>query len=111
MSYRTIKRLLGETSLERKCRLLLGGGFLILILVGFFFANRQTEGLVWDQNARTGELLVDNILREKHLRGLVAEFQKDGKPKDDKKVKDLAEYVKQDVSPIDSPATTSKVFI
>ena len=30
MSYRTIKRLLGETSLERKCRLLFGGGLLLL---------------------------------------------------------------------------------
>ena len=89
MSYRTIKRLLGETSLERKCRLLLGGGFLILILVGFFFANRQTESLVWDQNVRTGQMLVDNILREKHLRGLVAELRKGDKEKPPRRSKIL----------------------
>ena len=33
MSYRTIKRLLGETSLERKCRFLFGGALLLLITI------------------------------------------------------------------------------
>ena len=31
MSYRAFKRLLGETSLERKCRFLFGAGTLLLI--------------------------------------------------------------------------------
>lgn len=66
MSYRTIKRLLGETSLERKCRLLLGGGILILILLSFFFYGYQTEKLVWDQTTLTGEMLVNPILLKRH---------------------------------------------
>ena len=36
MSYRTVKRLLGETSLERKCRYLFGGGLLLLIVASFY---------------------------------------------------------------------------
>jgi hypothetical protein len=35
MSYRTFKRLLGETSLERKCRFLFGGGLLLLVSGSF----------------------------------------------------------------------------
>ena len=106
MSYRTIKRLLGETSLERKCRLLLGGGFLILILIGFFFANRQTESLVWEQNVRNGQMLFESVLREKHQSGLVAELRRGRK--DDEAIAKLAEYIKQDSSPIDSPTATIK---
>ncbi|QDU59485.1 Signal transduction histidine-protein kinase BarA [Planctomycetes bacterium Pan216] len=66
MSYRTIKRLLGETSLERKCRLLLGGGILILILLSFFFYGYQTEKLVWDQTELSGEMLAYRVLLETH---------------------------------------------
>ena len=43
MSYRTMKRLLGETSLERKCRFLFGGGLMLLITGSFYFYYRLTE--------------------------------------------------------------------
>lgn len=66
MSYRSLKRLLGETSLERKCRLLLGGVILVLILVSFFLYGFQTEKLVWDQTKLTGQLLVSPFLLRKH---------------------------------------------
>ena len=66
MSYRSIKRLLGETSLERKCRLLLGGGIFLLVLVSFFFYGYQTEKLVWEETKRTAELLVNPVLLRSH---------------------------------------------
>ncbi|MFO1021435.1 MAG: hypothetical protein U0903_12170 [Planctomycetales bacterium] len=62
MSYRTFKRLLGETSLERKCRFLFGGGLLLLILGSFYFYGLQTSQMVYDQNRITGRLLVAPII-------------------------------------------------
>lgn len=67
MSYRSFKRLLGETSLERKCRLLLGGGIFALVLVSFFFYGYQTEKLVWKETNRTAELLVNPVLLRSHF--------------------------------------------
>jgi len=66
MSYRTIKRLLGETSLERKCRLLFGGGLLVLISGSFYIYARQTTALVNQQNQTAARLLVAPIILEKH---------------------------------------------
>src|SRR5262245_26833354 len=66
MSYRTFKRLLGETSLERKCRFLFGGGLLLLIAGSFWFYGGRTARLVYDQNRITGQLLVPSIIVEKH---------------------------------------------
>ena len=43
MSYRSIKRVLGETSLERKCRFLFGACLLLLITASFWFYGDQTE--------------------------------------------------------------------
>src|SRR2546426_478382 len=45
MSYRAFKRLLGETSLERKCRFLFGIGVFVLIWLSFWFYAYQTEHL------------------------------------------------------------------
>lgn len=66
MSYRTIKRLLGETSLERKCRFLFGSGLLTLITGSFYFYARQTTELVYSQNRVTAQLLVAPVILEKH---------------------------------------------
>lgn len=73
MSYRTLKRLLGETSLERKCRFLFGGGLLLLITGSFYFYGRQTSALVYEQNLITGRLLVKPIIFEKHWKWSEAE--------------------------------------
>jgi signal transduction histidine kinase len=66
MSYRTIKKLLGETSLERKCRFLFGSGLLLLITGSFYFYARQTTQLVFEQNKIAARLLVPPIILEKH---------------------------------------------
>lgn len=66
MSYRTFKRLLGETSLERKCRFLFGGGLLILITLSFYLYGKLTSGLVDDKDQITGRLMVMPIILKKH---------------------------------------------
>src|SRR5436190_16339812 len=66
MSYRTFKRLLGETSLERKCRFLFGGGLLILITLSFGLYGSLTSGLVDEQNRITGRLMVLPIILKRH---------------------------------------------
>src|SRR5580658_6246988 len=62
MSYRSFKRVLGETSLERKCRFLFGACLLVLITLSFFWYGTKTEDLVTKQNRIKGGLLVDTIL-------------------------------------------------
>ncbi|MFN4257847.1 MAG: ATP-binding protein [Gemmataceae bacterium] len=67
MSYRAFKRLLGETSLERKCRFLFGAGILLLITVSFWLYARQTEHLAYAQTKTTGRLLVNGIVAVQHV--------------------------------------------
>jgi len=65
MSYRSFKRLLGETSLERKCRFLLGGFILLLISGSFWLYASQTENLAYDQTISLCRLLVQDVINEK----------------------------------------------
>jgi two-component system sensor histidine kinase BarA len=67
MSLRAFKRLFGETSLERKMRLLLGAGILALTSLSFWLYARQTEQLAFDQFTTQGRLLVNPTLAELHL--------------------------------------------
>src|SRR6202035_1222899 len=62
MSYRAFKRLLGETSLERKCRFLFGAFILVLITSSFWLYARLTESLAYDQLTTTCRLLVIQIV-------------------------------------------------
>jgi signal transduction histidine kinase len=68
MTYRTFKRLLGETNLERKCRFLFGGGLMLLITGSFYFHGQRTERLVYEQKRATGRMLIDSIITVKHLK-------------------------------------------
>jgi signal transduction histidine kinase len=72
MSYRAFKRLLGETSLERKCRFLFGAGILLLITVSFWIYALQTEALAYDQALTTCRLLVNPALACRHLQKMQA---------------------------------------
>lgn len=67
MSYRAFKHLLGETSLERKCRFLFGAGTLLLITGSFWLYAFQTESLAYKQVDTTGRLLVSHRLWKQHL--------------------------------------------
>src|SRR5438874_12965691 len=62
MSYRAFKRLLGETSLERKCRFLFGGFILLLITASFWLYARQTEDLAYEQIPTMCRLLVNQVV-------------------------------------------------
>ena len=80
MSYRAFKRLLGETSLERKCRWLLGAGVLFLMTGSFWAYARQTEDLAFEQMETTGRVLLSTIVARLHIKGAqlreaVDEFQ------------------------------------
>lgn len=70
MSYRSVKRVLGETSLERKCRFLFGACLLFLITTSFWWYGQQTEKLVYEQNQNTGKLLVNQALLSEHWESL-----------------------------------------
>ena len=80
MSYRAFKRLLGETSLERKCRWLLGAGVLVLTAGSFWVYAHQTEGLAYEQLETTGRALLSPIVARLHVKGeqrqAVDDFQK-----------------------------------
>ncbi len=80
MSYRAFKRLLGETSLERKCRWLLGAGVVLLMTGSFWVYARQTEDLAYGQLETTGRALLSPIVARLHVRGeqlqAIDDFQK-----------------------------------
>ena len=68
MSYRTFKHLLGETSLERKCRFIFGGGILILVTTSFYLYGQKTEKLVIGQTTQTARRLVNPTVVDKHYK-------------------------------------------
>ena len=68
MSYRTFKHLLGETSLERKCRFIFGGGILVLVTISFYWYGQKTEKLVIGQTTQTARRLVNPTVVDKHYK-------------------------------------------
>ncbi len=67
VSYRTFKHLLGETSLERKCRFIFGGGILTLVTFSFYWYGQKTEQLVLGQKIEAARALVDPIISKMHF--------------------------------------------
>jgi two-component system sensor histidine kinase BarA len=64
MSYRSFKRVLGETNLERKCLVLFAACLFLLITGAFWYAERNAEWLVADKTHAMGENFVNfSILR------------------------------------------------
>jgi signal transduction histidine kinase len=66
MSYRAFKHLIGETSLERKCRYLVGGFTVVLISLSFWLYSKQTENLAYEQLESSSRLLVPSLVAEQH---------------------------------------------
>jgi signal transduction histidine kinase len=64
MSYRAFKRLLGETSLERKCRFLFSAFSGLLITGSFLLYAYLTENLAYKQLNSTSQLLVDPVVAQ-----------------------------------------------
>jgi len=100
MSYRTFKRTLGETNLERKCRLLFGTCLLPLIVGTFWWYGTETDKLVVEQNQYVGEAIVDTamILAHKDMLGAtVIEGQEPKKidPLEQRANESIAELVRE----------------
>ena len=80
MSYRALKKLLGESGLERKCRVLLGAGTAFLVAVSFWWYARITDDIARDQLQQTGRTLVTTVVARAHVpeaaRAGFDEFQK-----------------------------------
>ncbi|MBS0210401.1 MAG: HAMP domain-containing protein [Planctomycetes bacterium] len=76
MSYRTLKRLIGEKSLERKCLMLFAVSLLLLITGSFWLYSGLTEQLVTKQNRTRGRDLVDKILLQTHWEQYTAKSDK-----------------------------------
>lgn len=67
ISYRSIKRLLGETSLERKCRFLFGACLLVLISASFYIYAEMTKQLIYTQTEWMARDLVPKVFHTEHL--------------------------------------------
>jgi signal transduction histidine kinase len=83
MSYRAFKRLLGETSLERKWRFVFGALLLLLITLSFWWYAHQTEHLAYDQIATACRLLVFRIVDQQVATGCRPPDRAAGAPADD----------------------------
>jgi two-component system, NarL family, sensor histidine kinase BarA len=70
VSYRSFKHLLGETSLERKCRFIFGLGIWVLVSGSFFWYGHKTENLVLTQTTQTARMLVNPTLMNIHYKAL-----------------------------------------
>ncbi len=70
MSYRSFKHLLGETSLERKCRFIFGLGIFLLVTVSFLLYGLKTESLVKKQTTQSARMVVNPTLLNIHYKKL-----------------------------------------
>ena len=66
MSYRSLTRVLGETSLERKCRWLFALSLLLLIGLALLWVDRIAEGLVMTTTHSKGRDWVKLIIMSRH---------------------------------------------
>ncbi|HND50868.1 MAG TPA: HAMP domain-containing sensor histidine kinase [Pirellulaceae bacterium] len=67
MSYRSIKRVLGETSIERKCRLLFIICLTCLVTGAFTFVDMVAEDLVLKTTRSKARDLIDILLLRRHF--------------------------------------------
>ena len=71
MSYRLLKRILGETNLEWKCYVLFGSCFFVLITRELLVVPRQyMERIVWDQMPVTSRLLLNEDMQVRHWKAM-----------------------------------------
>src|SRR5262245_47892022 len=72
MSYRTFKRVLGETNLERKCRWWFGTSLVILLTLSFTWYGQRTDKLVDDRIKTLSEELYRAGWQKLHIEKLSA---------------------------------------
>jgi signal transduction histidine kinase len=66
MAYRSIRRVIGETSLERKCFFWFASCLCVVLFASFWFVESIAEKLVEKTAIRKGRDLVDSVLLRKH---------------------------------------------
>lgn len=67
MSYRSFKRVLGETNLERKCLILFAACLFLLITGAFWYAEQNAEFLVKERSRKAGQGWVIISLLKQHM--------------------------------------------
>ncbi|MEQ8787054.1 MAG: ATP-binding protein [Pirellulaceae bacterium] len=67
MSYRSLKRVLGETNLEKKCRFLFGLFLVVVLVLAFLTVYWRTQQLVYNTTQRKGRDLADMALLSRHF--------------------------------------------
>ncbi|MCH2203729.1 MAG: ATP-binding protein [Fuerstiella sp.] len=67
ITYRSLKKFLGETSLERKCRYLFGAALLGLITGSFWLHAAKTRQLVRNQQVLGAQTLLSSFFLNRHL--------------------------------------------
>lgn len=72
VSYRALKKIIGETSLERKCRFLFGIALWVLITASFWLYDYSTQCLIESQQVLSAQSLVKRILQLHHYRLFMA---------------------------------------
>jgi two-component system, NarL family, sensor histidine kinase BarA len=87
MSYRSLKKILGEKNLEQKCLVLFSVALLVLISCGFYFVERKAENLVIQTTNGKGRDLSRTVLYDIHWDHW----------EDDPKLKRLRENLAQDL--------------
>ena len=70
MSYSGIKRLLGESSLERKIQILFAVCLLLLITISFLWVSRITEDLIEANTRDQANSLASDFVLRTHLENL-----------------------------------------
>ncbi|HRA89454.1 MAG TPA: hypothetical protein PK992_15320, partial [Planctomycetaceae bacterium] len=80
ISYRALKKIVGETSLERKCRFLFGFALLVLITGSFWLYDTSTQHLIVLQQALAAKSLVPRILQLHHYRLFMAQEENAANP-------------------------------
>ncbi len=71
ISYRALKKLIGESSLERKCRFLFGFALLFLITASFWLYASRTRRLVEYQQLLAARMMVPRLLQLRHFALLI----------------------------------------
>lgn len=72
INYRSLKKLLGETSLERKCRLLFGVALMTMLTTSFWIYASLTRQLVEQAQIVRAEALVPEMLWRQHMKSYVS---------------------------------------
>lgn len=118
ISYRALKKLIGESSLERKCRFLFGFALLFLITASFWLYASRTRRLVEYQQLLRAQMMVSRVLQLVHYAALIPaatdsksaqSTDSSATPPNQRDPNDEAEVVSQDPANADAALKSSIV--